>query len=61
MKGRADSHPPLWRQTVSRWSRDEQIDWAERAAIREYDGGMARAEAERAAFDDVSRTHEARK
>jgi hypothetical protein len=27
--------------------------WAERAAIREHDGGMPRAEAERAAFDDV--------
>lgn len=28
--------------------------WAERAAIREYDGGMKRREAERAAEDDVA-------
>ena len=27
--------------------------WMERAAIREFDGGMARADAERAALDDV--------
>jgi hypothetical protein len=27
--------------------------WSERAAIREYDGGMTRADAERAAWDDV--------
>jgi len=28
--------------------------WAERAAIREFEGGQARAEAERDALDDVS-------
>lgn len=28
-------------------------DWQERAAIMEYDGGMSRADAERAAFDCV--------
>ncbi len=27
--------------------------WMERAAIREFDGGMTRADAERAALDDV--------
>ncbi len=27
--------------------------WAERAAIREYDGGQSRADAEAAAVDDV--------
>ena len=27
--------------------------WSERAAIREYDGGMPRADAEAAAWDDV--------
>jgi hypothetical protein len=27
--------------------------WAERAAIREFDGGQARADAERAALDDL--------
>lgn len=29
--------------------------WSERAAMREFAGGMARAEAEQAAFDDVVR------
>lgn len=30
--------------------------FTERAAIREHDGGLSRAEAERAALDDVRRT-----
>lgn len=30
-------------------------EWAERAAIREYDGGMSRADAERAAYAEVQR------
>jgi hypothetical protein len=33
---------------------DELVEWwAERAAIREIDGGLPRAEAERAAFEDL--------
>lgn len=28
--------------------------WLERAAIREFDGGQSRAEAERAAYEEVS-------
>lgn len=28
-------------------------DWEERAAIREYEGGLSRAEAERAAYREV--------
>lgn len=31
-------------------------DWEERAAIREFDGGLSRAEAEAAAYDDVMRS-----
>lgn len=31
--------------------------WAERAAIREFEGGQARADAERDALDDVSALH----
>jgi hypothetical protein len=30
--------------------------WEERAAIREYDGGQTRADAERDAFDDLRTT-----
>jgi hypothetical protein len=33
----------------------ERADYEERAAIREYDGGMSRTEAERAALQDVVR------
>lgn len=32
---------------------EETHDWAERAAIREYDGGMTREEAEKAALRDI--------
>lgn len=31
--------------------------WAERAAIREFEGGQSRADAERDALDDVSAQH----
>jgi len=31
--------------------------WAERAAIREFEGGQARADAERDALDDVRAMH----
>jgi len=31
--------------------------WAERAAIREFEGGQSRADAERAALDDVRAMH----
>jgi hypothetical protein len=31
--------------------------WAERAAIREFEGGQSRADAERDALDDVRATH----
>ena len=31
----------------------EYDDWQERAAIREFDGGMSREDAEAAAYDDV--------
>lgn len=31
--------------------------WAERAAIREFEGGQARADAERDALDDVRALH----
>lgn len=40
--------------TIQEW-------WAERASIREYDGGMSRADAERAAVLDVERELEGRR
>lgn len=33
-------------------------EWAERAAIREFDGGQYRAAAEAAALDDIRARHE---
>jgi hypothetical protein len=52
-KGR---EPPLalWRRVIARWSPDRQFDWAERAAILEYDASDVypmRDAAERAAFE----------
>jgi hypothetical protein len=32
---------------------DWQIDWEERAAIREYDGGQSREEADKHAFSEI--------
>ena len=32
--------------------------WSERAAVREYEGGQSRAEAEQSAFEDVERVLE---
>ena len=40
-------------QNVCREAWPEFDDWDERAAIREYEGGMPRAEAEAAAYRDV--------
>lgn len=34
---------------------DQQEFWSERAAIREYSGGLPRADAERAAWQDTVR------
>lgn len=34
---------------------ETRMDWEERAAIREYDGGFSREEAERKAYFDVMR------
>lgn len=42
-------------RTTKRTLADVLEHFNERAAIREYDGGMSRAEAERAALDDVRR------
>lgn len=46
-----------WRKEVNRWRVHDHggkyFLWAERAAIREIDGGMSRDEAERKAYEDV--------
>lgn len=52
------------RQACLELARDLGVDadalveqWAERAAIREFEGGQARADAERDALDDVRAMH----
>lgn len=40
---------------------DERVDYEERAAIREYDGGLSREEAEAAALADVLRQRQHRR
>lgn len=50
----------LFETLAARWSEDWRVHWEERAAIREYDGGFDRDEAERLAFDEVRRQREAR-
>lgn len=49
-----DEPPPLWRQSITRWSKDDQEEWAERAAIMEYlaaDENPHREAAEKAAWN----------
>ena len=41
------------RSEVKQWPQDRFVDWEERAAIREYHGGLDRPEAERRAYLDV--------
>jgi hypothetical protein len=42
------------------WDADTLVDWAERAAVREYLGKTPRARAERLAEEDVRRSHAGR-
>jgi hypothetical protein len=46
---------PAQRAVLRTWPLRWQEDWQERAAIREYCGDQSREEAERGAFDDVTR------
>jgi hypothetical protein len=41
---------------VASWPADERERWEERAAIMEFDGGLPRDQAERAAYDDTLET-----
>lgn len=56
-RGRLDDDALAWlRENKRRLMREvwpEFDEWEERAAIREFDGGMSRADAERAAYKDV--------
>jgi len=52
-----DFHATIIR-TVASWPEDARVTWNERAAIREYDGGMDRKDAERFAFFEVKRALE---
>ncbi len=42
-----------WRRELEGWPVALQDEWSERAALREFDGGQPRGEAERAAFVEV--------
>jgi hypothetical protein len=42
-----------WREELRSWPAELQEAWQERAAIRYFDGGLPKEEAERLAFDDV--------
>jgi Toprim domain-containing protein len=44
---------PKWWREVARWPEDRQELWAERASIIEYEGNLARDNAERQAFEIV--------
>ena len=59
-RGRLDDAAVAWisarKAGLMREVWDQFDDWEERAAIREFDGGMTRAEAEAAAYDDVMRS-----
>jgi hypothetical protein len=50
----AKARAAAWRETVASWPEDKRDTWAERAAVLEYDAGLLRAEAERAAFEELS-------
>lgn len=58
-KGRLSADALAWiaerRDELMREVWPEFDDWNERAAIREYCGGMTRAEAEAAAYGDVTK------
>ncbi len=45
-------------QTALTMTSDEREYWEERAAIREYDGGQSREDAERGALEDLHRKRE---
>lgn len=59
-RGRLDDASVAWissrKADLMREIWPEYDDWEERAAIREFDGGMTRADAEAAAYDDVMRS-----
>lgn len=58
-RGRLDDAALAWvkahRDDLMREVMPNHDAWEERAAIREYDGGQTREEAEAAAFEEVSR------
>lgn len=58
-RGRLTPEALAWLRSGMRWFAaccelwPPYAEWAERAAIREYDGGMPRADAERAAYAEM--------
>jgi len=54
MKVRADSHLPLWRQSINRWPADRREAWEHLAAKLEYEAAdfyPTREAAEKAAWE----------
>lgn len=47
-----------FKDEILRWPRDRQMEWHERAAIKEYDAGMSRAKAEYEAWREIKREME---
>jgi len=47
--------PDAIRAAVAKWDEDRKVEWEERAAIIEFDGGEPRDKAERAAYYQMRR------
>jgi len=60
-RGRLSPEAVAWLKSRMHWFSaccevwPDYADWLERAAIREFDGGMSRTDAERAAYAEVAR------
>lgn len=45
-------------EVVAKWPEEKRVEFEERAAIREYDGGVDRKDAERFAYFEVKKALE---
>lgn len=55
MTGYVNPLPQAIRDAVDKWPIDGRVEWSERAAIIEYDGGEDRETAERKAYYELRR------
>lgn len=46
---------PVLAAVLARWAGELRERWEERAAIKEFDAGLLRGEAERSAFEEMNR------